>query len=711
MIPREEWPRHAAAETRSVKTSASQFGLRENLSTLFRHKKLIVGVALLCAAASLVVAMLQSKVWESAARLVVQQNRQSVRVGSAAVGQDAPFGLNRSEQVRTEIEIMSSPSVLAETVLRLGPEQVLEKTRWRWDWLRELPSRVIDPPKQWIASKVFDVVPGAPQPPVSLAMRRVGALMSLEPVREAAVFTVAVESPDPQFSALLVNTLIDVYLDHHIAVRQGNANSGVYAIESGRLRAELEMASASQQALKASAGVVDVGTQKQLLMQRLSDAESALARAEIETVESTRRISEGERQLANRSPEVELQTTTSRNPAIDTLRQQLAQLEIERGSYRADSPAGRSIDVEIESVQARLRNEQERVNSSRVSGVDTTYRDVERSLLAERGKLSALSSRADLRRQIDTYRVQLKQLDGLEVQLREANRDVDLKEEGLRASLRKEGEEHLGSVLNQRRVSDVVPIEKATPADRPARPRVALVTFIGLGTGLVAGLALAFLSEYFRRTITTREEAAEQLGMPVLASLLDQQREKASGAVNQIELRRVVEALRQERAGSERGLAVLVTSTSAGEGKSLVVGELAALLSRRDKACAVIDVSGATMTLPDGMAAIDMSRNDASAIDAARQALAILCEKFETVLIDGPAVGSSGIGLWLPEIADRVILVVQAEHTTGFNATQTLRIVEAAGGRLMGVVLNRRRLIIPGWVYGWLLSPRHAMRT
>lgn len=693
-----------------MKTASSQFGLRENLSTVFRHKKLIVGVALLSAVSSFTVAMVQSRVWESAARIVVQQNRQAVRVGSGAAGQDVPFGLNRSEQVRTEIEIMSSPVVLAETVQRIGPEVVLQKMRWRWDWLRELPGKVIDPVRQWVMTSLFGRPPGGPMSATQLAMRKAGAHLSMEPVREAAVFMVSAESPDPEFSAQLVNTLVDVYLNHHIAVRQVAATSGVFTTEGLRLRAELEMATRDRQALKSQAGIVDVASQKQLLLQRLSDAESALAKADVDASESARRIAEAERQLSRRSPDIELQKTTSRNPALDSLRDQLAQLEIERANYRPDSPTAHILGIEIESIRARLRDEQEVVSGSRVSGLDTTYRDVERELLAERGRLSALSARGEMRRQIEAWRAELAKLDLIESSLREADRAVDLKEEALRASLRKQEEERLGSLLNENRVSDVVPIEKATVPDQPSRPRVPLVTVIGLATGLLAGLVLAFLSEYFRRTITTREEAAEQLGAPVLASLLDSERETAAGAVNQIELRHVAEAIRQERAGARRGLSILVTSTSGGEGKSTLVRELAALLNRRDRACVVVDASGEQMVLPGGMAPIDMGRVDADAIASAQAALQSLCDGSETVLIDGPPLVGSGKGLWLPEVADRVILVVQAERTTGMNAGQALRLVEASGGKLMGVVLNRRRLVIPGWVYGWLLSPRHALQ-
>jgi uncharacterized protein involved in exopolysaccharide biosynthesis len=691
-------------------SSAGKFGLRDNLATLFRHQRLILGMAVLAAFVSFAVAMAQSKVWESNARIVVQQNRQQTRVGAGAAGPDVPFGINRSEQVRTEIEIFSSPDVLAEAVTRLDPQQVLDKLRWRWDWLRELPDRLIDVPRRWLLQGVLGLPAGAPASPLALAMRKVAGHLTIEPVREAAVFMVSFESPDPQFSAAMVNALVDAYLNRHIAVRQVAANSGVFATETERLRAELEVAIERRQALKTSASVVAVGPQKQLLVQRVNDMEAALGRAEIDASETARRLAEIERQLGQRTPDVPLQATTSRNPMVDTLRQQLAQQEAERAGYQPGSAAARALDRELATLRARLAAEQEAIGTQKVTGQDTTYRELERAGLNERSRLSALAARADLKRQIETDRAELRRLDGVDVALREADREVDLKEEALRNAQRKVEDERLGGLLNEQRVSDVVPIERAPTPDRPVRPRVSIVTGIGAATGALAGLALTFLMAYFRRTLTTREDAAAQLGVPVLASLLDTGHNRNAATVNQIELRRLAEALRHGAGDPARGLSLLVTSTGPGEGKSLLVRELAALLGRRERGCVVLDAAGPTLTLPGSDSRIDLGRADAVAIAAVRDAVLALCAQHELVLIDGPALGSSGSGLWLPEVVDRVLLVVQAEYTTGVNATQTLRLIDAAGGQLVGVVLNRRRLVIPDWVYGWLLSPRQAMQ-
>lgn len=687
------------------------FGIREFLTTLFAHWRMIVGLSLLAGISAGGFALLQNKVWESGVRIVVQQNRQAVRIGTSEAPVTGPLMLSQGEQVRTEMQILSSPVVLAAAAETLGPERVLERMRWRWDWLRELPGEAVDAVRNFVRSTLFGRAPQMPVTPLALAMQRIADHMDVEPVRESSVFVVSVNAPDAQFSAELLNAIVQAYLAHHITVRQGAATSGIFVEETERARKELAAAVAREQALKMSSGIFEASAQRQLLLQRLNDTEAAYQRARVETIELQRRVALAETELSQRAPTTAVQNTLGRNPELDTLRQQLTQLEIERGNYRSGSQAARSLDVEIENTRTRLRSVQDRVNTSQISGPNATFMEIERTLVADRARLKALGAQSDLLQQIERYRLELQALDSNAATLDEATRDVALKEEALKVLQRKQHEERLGALLNERRVSDVVPIESAMVPDRPARPRVTLTTLIGLGTGLLAGLALAFLSEYLRRTISTREEAASQLGQPVLGCLVDRA-ESAAVALNQIELRRIAEAMRVEARAAERGIAVLVTSTTSGEGKTSLARELVRLLGTDDACCAYVD---ANFDRPVGGHRSDseLGANESLPLPVAeaRQWLGKLRESTRLVIVDGPALGSSAEGLWLLELADCAIVVLQAERTTGFNAMRTIRMVQASGCRCLGVVLTRRRFVIPSWVYGWLLSPHQAMRT
>jgi Mrp family chromosome partitioning ATPase len=54
---------------------------------------------------------------------------------------------------------------------------------------------------------------------------------------------------------------------------------------------------------------------------------------------------------------------------------------------------------------------------------------------------------------------------------------------------------------------------------------------------------------------------------------------------------------------------------------------------------------------------------------------------------------------------DGTILVIEAERTVSVAAARTTMSIEAAGGHLLGLVLNKRRYIIPDWIYGrWLAA-------
>lgn len=90
-----------------------------------------------------------------------------------------------------------------------------------------------------------------------------------------------------------------------------------------------------------------------------------------------------------------------------------------------------------------------------------------------------------------------------------------------------------------------------------------------------------------------------------------------------------------------------------------------------------------------------------AAVDAesVRELYDRLREQFELVVIDCPAVGDGGYSSLLPEAADGVILVVQAEKTRPAVVAHARDLVQQAGGQVLGAVLNRRTNYIPEFLY------------
>ena len=75
---------------------------------------------------------------------------------------------------------------------------------------------------------------------------------------------------------------------------------------------------------------------------------------------------------------------------------------------------------------------------------------------------------------------------------------------------------------------------------------------------------------------------------------------------------------------------------------------------------------------------------------------------FDLVLIDSPPLTVSPDGLALAAKVDGIILVVEAEKTKWRTARYVRERIEMVGGKILGVVFNKRRYYIPQSIYKYL---------
>jgi protein-tyrosine kinase len=82
--------------------------------------------------------------------------------------------------------------------------------------------------------------------------------------------------------------------------------------------------------------------------------------------------------------------------------------------------------------------------------------------------------------------------------------------------------------------------------------------------------------------------------------------------------------------------------------------------------------------------------------------LKLMRNKFDYVILDGPPAPSFSETRVLCSKVDGVIMVLAAGKTREQVAKRAKQEIEGAGGKILGVVLNRRRFRIPEWIYRWL---------
>ncbi len=80
-------------------------------------------------------------------------------------------------------------------------------------------------------------------------------------------------------------------------------------------------------------------------------------------------------------------------------------------------------------------------------------------------------------------------------------------------------EAHVTEEMDRLKMANISVIQPAMVPPKPIKPRIALNILLGILLGSLAGLGFAFIAEYFGGGYTRPEQAARDLGLPVLASL------------------------------------------------------------------------------------------------------------------------------------------------------------------------------------------------
>lgn len=81
-----------------------------------------------------------------------------------------------------------------------------------------------------------------------------------------------------------------------------------------------------------------------------------------------------------------------------------------------------------------------------------------------------------------------------------------------------------------------------------------------------------------------------------------------------------------------------------------------------------------------------------------RDCIDLLRSEFDYSIIDCPAMSASGDLLSIARFVDGVLLVVEANRTRRERPRQAEQRIAAAGGKLLGIILNKYRCEVPAWI-------------
>jgi polysaccharide biosynthesis transport protein len=642
---------------------------------VIRTRKVIVLVVfLLVVLTTAVVTYLQPKVYAAATRIKVEQEKLTVELfGKQSLPSYDPYFL------QTQYEIIQSQKILYPTIERVNLQ------------------------KRWAEAG----------PPLTRedAYKRLKAQMQVRRFRDTSLIEIVVFDHDPRLAAEIATVIAQVFERDRLDVKRQQTMKGLVKLNE-QLAEQLEKWRAAQnkvERLRKELNVPVIGL-RPLSDQNLTQLDSLLTAAKVEAVTRETRLAE----LRKLTPEqlrnaiVTIVADANIQALLQSLTQTELKLEVLKEDFGPDHPSVRAAMAERDKLQEQI--------TARIDGVMRGF-EVEGKIAQERVN--------ELKKQLDAARSSTVTLEGEQfLPFRNAQREEEMASrlyETLSSRVQQE------SIELESPRSSVELIDEAEPDFRPVKPNMVLNLVLGGILGIFLGIALTFFIEFLDTSVKIMEDVERYLGLPVLGVIPQQTvlltRPDASPAH--------LEAYRMLRTnidftlveGEHKSFAVL--SAGASEGKSFTLANLAFVFAQQGSRVLVVDSDlrrpsvhknlgvSADNGLSDyltGSKTVDdiirptnipnVSIITAGTGESAKAALPLLTSqrmnqliqevshRYDVVLYDTPPVlGISDATVVAREVGS-AILVVQHRRFPRAMSQRARKMVENAGGRLLGVVVN-----------------------
>jgi capsular exopolysaccharide synthesis family protein len=274
-------------------------------------------------------------------------------------------------------------------------------------------------------------------------------------------------------------------------------------------------------------------------------------------------------------------------------------------------------------------------------------------------------------------------------------------------------------------------LDRAEVPRVPVWPRKRLNLIVALLGGAFIGIGLSFTREYLNPRLSTRDDIVAGLGLPVLGTAPKINRLKALSAVDALppafqEAMRAIRTriLLSPIASTARALAV--TSTNAGEGKTMIASNLAASMAMAGRRVLLVDADlrrpqlHQMFSIPKAPGLSDLlldraepsetflespvpglyllpagadvtSPNDALDSERLTRLIDRFGEEFDVVVLDCPPVMPVADATIIANAATSVLFVVGSGTTSRGDAQVAIDKLASVQVQVVGVVLNKAR--------------------
>ena len=572
-------------------------------------------------------------------------------------------------------------------------------------------------------------------------VRTLQGAVRVKPVTNTNIIALQVTWGDPEISAKIANDFASVFVarEAELVASQATGALDFLSKQIPLASKNLSKAESAVSRYQTTHSIADLGTQTATTVNAAAAIDAKINAIQLEKQQADAQIASLSGQLGGMKSTSGGGQSVAQNPVIAQLRGQLAQLQVQLGSARETLTDSHPTVINLKQQIADLNREIKRQPATIVATTSTianpVYQQVSQQLAAARATSASDDAQLSvLAHQRAAFNPQLAALPAQSARLAELKRQQKLAEDVYNALQQKFNDATISRTTG---ISDVTVTQRASAALAAKSPHLTMNLMIAAVVGVLLGLGIVFLVDWFDGRIRDERDVEGELQLPVLASI--PQLPSGDGAaavpasVRNATLESYFQLVLAMRYSSDHPLrSVTITSPLKGDGKSTVamnvagaLGEIAVSSIEREARVLIIDADMRRPSLhkkfevPNELGLSDIlinraslsqcvKRTDRPGVDVLTSGThspnpikllqsnrfdALLSEarsRYDTVIVDAPALVPVFDAAIVAAKTDGTVLIVSAGHTDVRSTRNALARLEGVGvNELIGTVVNR----------------------
>ena len=519
----------------STEEKISEKSFRDLGYVFFRHKWKFILFFLIVMVPVTLWTLIAPDIYQSTAKLLVRLGRESVTLDpTATTGPVISVGQSRENEIKSELEILTSQELAEKVVDSIGPTAFLRPLEEMDKNSASIDGRSGDTIKKikqnlrFALAKVMSPLKGFSR---SLSDRDEAILilmknLEIEALKNSNIITISFEAMGQKLAQETIEKLISFYLDKHINVHRTAGSYEFFNKQIDQFRTILTQTEGDLKEFKSKTSIASLEEQKRELIKRIGDLELMQGETKSALAGSKAKVRAMEKSFAD-LPDLRVTQESVGNPnqAFDLMRARLYDLQLKEQDLLSKFNEGmepvKEIRRQIDEAQALLVKE-EKSRTQVTRGLNETYKQVESALLTEKATLSFLQAKVrEQQAQLINAQRDLKAINENEIRLAQIQREMNIQESNYRKHYERLEQARIDQAMEIGKISNISVVQPPTYPVKPVRPNKMLNLAMGTIIGIIGGIGLAFFSEFMDHSIRRPEDVEEKLKVPTLTNIPD----------------------------------------------------------------------------------------------------------------------------------------------------------------------------------------------